>query len=214
MPHDEAQRGNAKGYLRGSWRRKGSVCWAGARFRRTMLHWARRRGLPSRSLRQVFIGRNASLADDLAFERKLYVIRKRAENAIRYSGKVKGGEYFLPGKPVVEDGGYKGMLIAGAGGPYYPDLKHPAMESALALIHSRFSTNTFPSWNGRSPIVTWAHNARSTRCGATFFSKKKNWELGGPPGPRGIFFFFFSFFPFFPLYLCYSISSTCYLLHR
>ena len=73
-------------------------------------------------MRQVFIGRNAKLTDDLAFERKLYVIRKRAENAIRYSGKVKGGDYFyLPSlsfKTVV----YKGMLLTDAGRRVLPGL--------------------------------------------------------------------------------------------
>ena len=109
-------------------------------------------------MRQVFIARNAKLTDDLAFERKLYVIRKRAENAIRYSGKVKGGDYFylssLSYKTVV----YKGMLLTTQLPEYYPDLSHPAMESALALIHSRFSTNTFPSWNRAHPYRYLAHN--------------------------------------------------------
>ena len=109
-------------------------------------------------MRQVFIGRDARLTDDLAFERKLYIIRKRAENAIRYSGKVKGGEYFylasLSYKTVV----YKGMLMPEQVAPYYPDLVHPAMDSALALIHSRFSTNTFPSWNRAHPYRYLAHN--------------------------------------------------------
>jgi len=109
-------------------------------------------------MRQVFIARNAKLAADLAFERKLYVIRKRAENAIRYAGKVKGGEFFylasLSYKTVV----YKGMLLTAQLAEYYPDLSHPAMESALALIHSRFSTNTFPSWNRAHPYRYLAHN--------------------------------------------------------
>ncbi len=109
-------------------------------------------------MRQVFIGRHAKLADDMAFERKLYVIRKRAENAIRYSGKVPGGEFFylcsLSFKTVV----YKGMLLTTQLREYYPDLSHPAMESALALVHSRFSTNTFPSWNRAHPYRYMAHN--------------------------------------------------------
>jgi glutamate synthase (ferredoxin) len=109
-------------------------------------------------MRQVFIGRDAKLADELAFERKLYVIRKRAENAIRYSGKVKGGDAFyissLSFKTVV----YKGMLTTEQLGSYYPDLTHPAMTSALALVHSRFSTNTFPSWNRAHPNRYIAHN--------------------------------------------------------
>jgi glutamate synthase (ferredoxin) len=109
-------------------------------------------------MRQVFIGRNGKFAEDMAFERKLYVIRKRAENAIRYSGKVKGGEFFylasLSYKTVV----YKGMLLTAQLGEYYPDLAHPALESALALVHSRFSTNTFPSWNRAHPYRYLAHN--------------------------------------------------------
>ena len=109
-------------------------------------------------MRQVFIARNTKFADDLAFERKLYVIRKRAENTIRYSGKVKGGEFFylasLSFKTVV----YKGMLLTTQLPEYYPDLSHPALESALALVHSRFSTNTFPSWNRAHPYRYLAHN--------------------------------------------------------
>jgi glutamate synthase (ferredoxin) len=109
-------------------------------------------------MRQVFIARNPQLTDDLAFERKLYVIRKRVENAIRYSGKVRGGEFFyfasLSYKTVV----YKGMLLTAQLEEYYPDLSHPALESALALVHSRFSTNTFPSWNRAHPYRYLAHN--------------------------------------------------------
>ncbi len=109
-------------------------------------------------MRQAFIGRNPKLADDMAFERKLYVIRKRAEHAIRYSGKVSGGEFFyipsLSFKTLV----YKGMLLTTQLPEYYPDLSHPAMVSALALVHSRFSTNTFPSWNRAHPYRYMAHN--------------------------------------------------------
>src|SRR6266567_2408201 len=109
-------------------------------------------------MRQVFIGRNSKLADDLAFERKLYVIRKRAENALRYSGKVDGGDFFyissLSFKTVV----YKGMLLTTQLHEYFPDLVHPTMETALALVHSRFSTNTFPSWNRAHPYRYLAHN--------------------------------------------------------
>ena len=109
-------------------------------------------------VRQVFIARDAKLADDLAYERKLYVIRKRAENAIRYSGTVAGGDFFyissLSFKTVV----YKGMLLTTQLNTYYPDLTHPAMTSGLALVHSRFSTNTFPSWNRAHPNRYMAHN--------------------------------------------------------
>ncbi|MSU57701.1 MAG: glutamate synthase large subunit [Pedosphaera sp.] len=109
-------------------------------------------------MRQIFVGRGTGLADDLAFERKLYVIRKRAEHAIRYAGKIPGGEVFyissLSFKTVV----YKGMLLTTQLATYYPDLAHPAMTSALALVHSRFSTNTFPSWDRSHPYRYMAHN--------------------------------------------------------
>jgi glutamate synthase (ferredoxin) len=109
-------------------------------------------------MRQVFIGRNKKLVDDMAFERKLYVIRKRAENAIRYSGKVEGGQFFYVPSLSFKTLVYKGMLLTEQLGQYYPDLAHPAMESALALVHSRFSTNTFPSWNRAHPYHYMAHN--------------------------------------------------------
>src|SRR5258705_120276 len=109
-------------------------------------------------MRQVFIGRDAKLTDDLAFERKLYVIRKRAENAIRYSGKVEGGDFFYISSLSCRTVVYKGMLLTAQLGEYYPDLSHPAMETALALVHSRFSTNTFPSWNRAHPYRYLAHN--------------------------------------------------------
>ncbi|HSU54587.1 MAG TPA: glutamate synthase central domain-containing protein, partial [Candidatus Dormibacteraeota bacterium] len=107
---------------------------------------------------QVFIARNKKLTDDMAFERKLYVIRKRAENAIRYSGKVPGGEFFYVSSLSFKTLVYKGMLLTEQLSNYYPDLAHPAMESALALVHSRFSTNTFPSWNRAHPYRYMAHN--------------------------------------------------------
>jgi glutamate synthase (ferredoxin) len=109
-------------------------------------------------MRQVFIGRNDKLAEDMAFERKLYVIRKRAENAIRYSGKVPGGDFFYVSSLSYKTLIYKGMLLTTQLQEYYPDLLHPAMESALALVHSRFSTNTFPSWTRAHPYRYVAHN--------------------------------------------------------
>src|SRR5262245_34918567 len=109
-------------------------------------------------VRQVFIGRSSRLSDDPAFERKLYVIRKRAEQNIRFSGKVRGGDrFYIPSlsyKTVV----YKGMLLTEQLPQYYPDLTDPAMETALALVHSRFSTNTFPSWDRSHPYRYMAHN--------------------------------------------------------
>ena len=108
-------------------------------------------------IRQIFIGRSKSLGDDLAFERKLYVIRKRAYNEIRAAG-LDGCEYwYLPSlsyKTII----YKGMLLTEQLPEYFPDLRDPAVETALALVHSRFSTNTFPSWERAHPYRYMAHN--------------------------------------------------------
>src|SRR5688572_23839279 len=108
-------------------------------------------------MRQIFIGRNAKLTDDMAFERKLYVIRKRAENAIRYAN-VSGGHQFYVSSLSYKTMIYKGMLMPEQVDQYYPDLLHPAMDTALALVHSRFSTNTFPSWARSHPYRYMAHN--------------------------------------------------------
>ncbi len=108
-------------------------------------------------MRQIFIGRSAKLSDDMAFERKLYVIRKRAENTIRY-GKMAGGAFFYVASLSYKTLVYKGMLMPGQVDAYYADLKHPAMDTALALVHSRFSTNTFPSWERSHPYRYMAHN--------------------------------------------------------
>ncbi|MFF2484721.1 glutamate synthase large subunit [Paenibacillus sp. NPDC058071] len=106
---------------------------------------------------QVFIGKNEGLKDELSFERKLYVIRKRAEKAIRYSGK-EGGEMFyfssLSSKKIV----YKGMLTTEQVGSFYQELNDESVVTAMALVHSRFSTNTFPSWERAHPFHYLIHN--------------------------------------------------------
>ena len=108
-------------------------------------------------MRQAFIGRSADLTDDLAFERKLYVIRKRGYNEIRTST-LAGAEYWYVASLSMRTLVYKGMLTTEQVDNYFPDLKHPAMESAMALVHSRFSTNTFPSWERAHPYRYIAHN--------------------------------------------------------
>ncbi|HEY0941295.1 MAG TPA: glutamate synthase large subunit [Steroidobacter sp.] len=108
-------------------------------------------------MRQVFIGRNPSLPDALAFERKLYVIRKRAYSEIRTSTMEGAASWYVASlsyKTLV----YKGMLLTEQLGPYFPDLQDPLMETAIALVHSRFSTNTFPSWDRAHPYRYVAHN--------------------------------------------------------
>ena len=102
-------------------------------------------------VRQIFIGKDSDIKDEMGFERKLYIIRRRVENAIRYAGTGtrllhSSGNYFYVSSLSCRTIVYKGMLMSEQVGPFYPDLADPAVESALALVHSRFSTNTFPSW--------------------------------------------------------------------
>ncbi|MDX2241118.1 MAG: glutamate synthase large subunit [Leptolyngbyaceae cyanobacterium bins.302] len=106
-------------------------------------------------MQQVFIQRSPDLVDDLAFERKLYVIRKRSHNVIRAP---KIDPYWYPTSISCRTLVYKGMLMPVQVGQYFPELHDPDMESALALVHSRFSTNTFPSWERSHPYRYIAHN--------------------------------------------------------
>ncbi len=108
-------------------------------------------------MRQVFIGRGAEPIDDLAFERKLYVVRKRAYTDIRAST-LAGAEYWYVASLSMKTLVYKGMLTTEQVDQYFPELKNPLMETALALVHSRFSTNTFPSWERAHPYRYLAHN--------------------------------------------------------
>jgi glutamate synthase (ferredoxin) len=108
-------------------------------------------------MRQVFVGRSAEVKDALTFERKLYVIRKRAYSEIRASTMEGAASWYvasLSQKTLV----YKGMLLTEQLAQYFPDLADPTMETALALVHSRFSTNTFPSWDRAHPYRYVAHN--------------------------------------------------------
>src|SRR5438128_2207611 len=107
-------------------------------------------------IRQIFIGRDPELCDNLAFERKLLVIRKRVTRGAKRGIHERGMFYVasLSSRTIV----YKGMLIAGQLTGFYPDLLHPSIESALALVHSRFSTNTFPNWARAHPYRYLCHN--------------------------------------------------------
>ncbi|MEI7568401.1 MAG: glutamate synthase-related protein [Alcaligenaceae bacterium] len=108
-------------------------------------------------IRQLFIGRGADVMVPDALERKLYVIRKTASHAIQAMGLVHGQEYFVPSASV-RTIVYKGLLLADQVGRYYRDLADPLTVSAVALVHQRFSTNTFPAWPLAHPYRMIAHN--------------------------------------------------------
>ena len=106
-------------------------------------------------IRQIFIGRGSSCHDQDAFERKLFVIRKQIENEIRGSDSNKNFYITSMSSRVLL---YKGMLLANQVGVYYSDLVDERVVSALALVHQRFSTNTFPTWDLAQPFRMIAHN--------------------------------------------------------
>ncbi|MGX4670890.1 glutamate synthase large subunit [Cerasibacillus sp. JNUCC 74] len=135
------------------------------------------------TIRQLFIQKSPELQDQKAFERKLYVIRKRMEQE---AGKFPELEDIyicsLSSRTIV----YKGMLIPEQLDAFYIDLNHPDFKSALALVHSRFSTNTFPSWKRSHPNRYTIHNgefntlrgnvnwmrAREKLCSSDYFTEE------------------------------------------
>lgn len=105
-------------------------------------------------IQQILLGSELSQAE---LESKLYIIRKRAENAIRNSDIAQKSFFYIPSlstKVLI----YKGMLTSPQLREYYLDLQDERMESAIALVHSRFSTNTFPSWDLAQPFRMLGHN--------------------------------------------------------
>jgi len=105
---------------------------------------------------QVFIARTGEL-DEGTFERRLYIIRKRIEHAV-YGSSIEQRELFHVPSLSCRTLIYKGMLLATQIEQMFPDLLDPEVESALALVHQRFSTNTFPSWPLAQPFRFIAHN--------------------------------------------------------
>ncbi|MEC5424056.1 glutamate synthase large subunit [Virgibacillus sp. C22-A2] len=135
-------------------------------------------------IRQVFIQKSADLNDQMAFERKLYVIRKRIEKVI--GNKAEYDDVYISSlstRTIV----YKGMLVPEQLDSFYIDLNHPDFKSALALVHSRFSTNTFPSWKRSHPNRYTIHNgefntlrgnvnwmkAREKMCSSDYFDESE-----------------------------------------
>ena len=107
-------------------------------------------------IEQIFVGCPAGMDED-AFERKLYVVRKLAESEVAASEMEEGGMFYLPSlsaRTIV----YKGLLLAPQIANFYGELSDPDVTSALCLVHQRFSTNTFPSWQLAHPYRYIAHN--------------------------------------------------------
>ena len=106
---------------------------------------------------QAFIGRDPAIEDTAAYERKLFVIRKGIEGFVRESNLSQATFFHIPSlssRTLV----YKGMLLADQIEPFYPDLTDPDIKSAMALVHQRYSTNTFPTWDLAHPFRFLCHN--------------------------------------------------------
>ncbi|MGZ5895580.1 MAG: glutamate synthase large subunit, partial [Xanthobacteraceae bacterium] len=157
MPHDEA------------WRREIMDTYATEASRENMrvLGW---RNIPSDNSTlgvsvkptepyhmQVFIARAPNNASEDDFERRLYILRKTISGVI-YQRTQRSASGYYPCSISCRTVIYKGMFLADQLGTYYPDLREPDFESALALVHQRFSTNTFPTWSLAHPYRYIAHN--------------------------------------------------------
>src|SRR5581483_7348883 len=107
-------------------------------------------------IQQIFVGRPAGM-DEAALERKLYVVRKRVEAEVADTDLEDKGMFYIPSlsaRTII----YKGLLLAPQIANFYPELSDPEVVSALCLVHQRFSTNTFPTWQLAHPFHYIAHN--------------------------------------------------------
>jgi glutamate synthase (NADPH/NADH) large chain len=107
--------------------------------------------------KQVFIARSPKIETEDEFERRLYILRKTI-SGIMYGRRPRNTSNYYPVSISCRTLIYKGMFLADQLGTYYPDLRDPDFESALALVHQRFSTNTFPTWSLAHPYRMIAHN--------------------------------------------------------
>src|ERR1700760_3251141 len=107
-------------------------------------------------IQQIFVGRGVGMSTD-QLERKLYIVRKRAENEVAKAGMEEGWMFYIPSlsaRTIV----YKGLLLAPQIAKFYMELSDPDVTSAMCLVHQRFSTNTFPTWQLAHPFRYVAHN--------------------------------------------------------
>jgi glutamate synthase (ferredoxin) len=157
LPKDPAQAGKIKEIVERIATEEGQpvLGWRKIPVNNSMLGPTAKKSEPDTEL--LFIGRNKDIKDQDSFDRRLYLIRKRAEGQINASDLKLKSLFYVTGlnsRTLI----FKGMLTPDQLRPYFPDLGDPDMESALALTHSRFSTNTFPSWDLAHPFRYLAHN--------------------------------------------------------
>ena len=155
LPQDPAGRSSCEKLIERIIAEEGQRClgWRDVPIKPSHLGELARQSMPA--IRQVFIARD--ILDESQFERKLYVIRKRIEHAIRNSA-IQGRESFYIPSLSCNTIVYKGLLLPSQMPLFYTDLADEKVVSALALIHSRFSTNTFPTWPLAHPYRYICHN--------------------------------------------------------
>ncbi len=140
-------------------------------------------------IRQAIVASSLSIRDQNAFERKILAIRKQILNNLRSLAEKRGmpalTELYIPSfstRTLV----YKGLLLATQVGSFYQDLCNPLTTSALALVHQRFSTNTFPSWKLAHPYRFIAHNGEinTVRGNVNWMYARRRSMESGPDRPR------------------------------
>jgi len=127
-------------------------------------------------VKQLFVGWGEEITSELEFERKLYIIRRRITKRVKYTAALLGSNYFYVSSLSARTMVYKGMVTTLQLGPFYEDLSQPEFHSTLALVHSRFSTNTFPSWPLAQPFRMIAHNGEinTIRANRNWMSARQN----------------------------------------
>ncbi len=157
LPPDPAQRAEVEATIARVIRAEGQslLGWRDVPVRPECLGDIAREAAPC--IRQVFVGRAAGPDDAATFERRLFVVRKTLERVVRESGLAQRGFFYIPSlsaRTLI----YKGLLLAEQIEDFFPDLADERMVSRLALVHQRYSTNTFPTWDLAQPFRFLCHN--------------------------------------------------------
>ncbi|MDR0871383.1 MAG: glutamate synthase large subunit [Planctomycetaceae bacterium] len=113
--------------------------------------------LTAPDVKQVILAKPKTISDEMTFERRLYIIRRLAEKAVKASGLNGADDFYIPSMSC-RTVCYKGMFIASQVPEFYPDLLEEDIESAIAVVHQRYSTNTFPNWQLAQPFRMMCHN--------------------------------------------------------
>lgn len=157
LPVDSAQRNRCKELFSRVIKEEGQVLlgWRKVPVDNSCIGHTARSSQPE--IEQPFIKKSGKFLDELAFERKLYIIRKRIENQVR-SSKIRQKSFFYITNLSSRTFSYKGLLMSEQLKSFFPDLSDERITSAISLVHSRYSTNTFPTWDLAQPFRFIAHN--------------------------------------------------------